>query len=97
MAALNRADNESGQIDREEIRAQDGPMVAQHLAGTHLGLVALLRHRLCLLLQQSTGELFCLLGLLLFLLLLPGCLPFPDLALRNLNTKSRVTRDKQGP
>lgn len=50
-----------------------------------LGPVALLCHGLCLLLQQSIGELFCPLGLLLFLLLLSGCFPFLDLALHNLS------------
>lgn len=69
-------------------------MVAHCLAGTHLGPVALLRHGLRLLLQQSIGELFCLLGLLLLLLLLPGRFPFLDLALRNLDTKNKVTRDR---
>lgn len=49
-----------------------------------LGLIALLCHGLRLLLQQSIGVLFRLPGLLLFLLLLPGCFPFLALALCNL-------------
>lgn len=69
-------------------------MGARHLAGTHLGLIALLCHGLRLLLQQSIGVLFRLPGLLLFLLLLPGCFPFLALALCNLDTENRVTRNK---
>lgn len=60
----------------------------------NLGPVAPLHHGPRLLLQPSVGELFCLLGLLLFLLLLPGCFPLLELALRNLDTNNRVTKDK---
>lgn len=49
-----------------------------------LGPVALLGHRLRLLLQQGVGELLCLPGLLFLLLLLLVCFPRLQLALCDL-------------
>lgn len=71
-------------------------LVARHLQAPYLGPVALLGHRLRLLLQQGVGELLCLPGLLFLLLLLLVCFPRLQLALCDLGTKSKVT-PRQSP
>lgn len=75
-------------------RLSGSAVLVCRLQPPYLGLVALLSHQLGLLLQQGAGQLLCLPRLFLFLLLLPVRFPGLQLALGNLDTKSKVTLDK---